>query len=73
MNDTAQWEVDDEGHMRYMDSGIEFFHIEPEALKDPDRLFEISQNPAFDRDQFFLSLIKACENAGIEKITLKIQ
>ena len=67
------WEVDEKGNLRYKQGENEIYHIEPEVLKDPDRLYHMIHFPDINEDEFFIALLKACKAADIEQITLRLK
>ncbi|CAN1575892.1 hypothetical protein MCERE19_03840 [Spirosomataceae bacterium] len=70
------WVVETNGHMKYKigdnDKDV-IFEIEPETLTNPNRIFELTQQPNFDETEFFILWLKACRFAKLKQVTIKLE
>lgn len=70
----GHWQVEDNGAMAFIDEeGKSIFELTPEILEVSTRVLEMTINPQVDRDQFYLAYLKACKNAGLKQVTIRLE
>lgn len=66
------WEVEQNGKMIYRKNNKIVYEIEPELLKDPNKILEILAFDDIKFDDFFRKVYKAAQIAKIDFLTIKI-
>ena len=65
------WDVESDGHMKYVVDGNIHFEIEPELLAQPYIYHELECDGKLNMKEFLYCYITACLNYGLDEIIIK--
>ena len=71
--ENVKWKSTEKGDILGYHEGKEVYQIEKDLLTDPDRIYQFKKQPGINIYDFFVTFLKACENAKIKTITLKLR